>query len=97
MTSNNKLRVLVTIEFPSQVHKKALNQLQQIAETEIVDSSKLSDKDELLQIIEHFDGAIITSNIPFDREVIEKAKKMQMIQSKVSVSALPELFCSVAN
>jgi glyoxylate reductase len=79
MLSMKKPRVLITIEFAGQVHEEAMRRLQEIADIDVVKSSTFSSKDELLRIIGDYEGAIITSNIPFDREVLAKAEKLKVV------------------
>ena len=79
MSSIRKPRVLITVESVGQVHGEALRRLQEIADVDVVNSSTFSHKNELLQIIGDYEGAIITSNIPFDREVIAKAEKLKVV------------------
>ncbi len=79
MVSLRKPRVLITVESEGQVSREEMRHLQEIADVEVVKSSTFSRKDELLRIIGDYEGAIITSNIPFDREVIVKAEKLKVV------------------
>jgi len=79
MRSMRKPRVLITVESADQVSGDAMRRLQDVADVTVVASSTFSQKNELLQIIGEYEGAIITSNIPFDREVIVKAEKLKVV------------------
>ena len=79
MRSIRKPRVLVTVEFPDQVREAVMRRLQDVADVTVVASSTFSQKNELLRIIGGFEGAIITSNIPFDRDVLEKAAGLKVV------------------
>jgi len=74
-----KPRILITVEYPDQVTEDSLTQLQKVADIDLVASSKFSDKTELMKIIPSYNGAIITSNITFDRQVIDRAKNLKVI------------------
>lgn len=74
-----KPRILITIEYPDQVNEDSLSQLQKIADVDLVTSSKFSDKKELMKIIPSYNGAIITSNIPFDKQVINRANNLKVV------------------
>lgn len=74
-----KPRILITIEYPDQVNEDSLSQLQKIADVDLVTSSKFSDKKELMKIISSYNGAIITSNIPFDKQVINRANNLKVV------------------
>jgi glyoxylate reductase len=103
MFSMRKPHVLVTVESEGQVSGKALRRLQEIANVDVVKSSIFSHKNELMQIIGDYEGAIITSNIPFDREVIAKAEKLKVVSrlgvgyDRVDVKAAVERGVYVTN
>ena len=79
MVSKRKPRVLVTVETPGQINEDAMKRLSEMTNVKVVESSTFSKKEELLKIIGEYEGAIIASNIPFDREVIAKAGKLKVI------------------
>lgn len=79
MVSVRKPRVLITVESAGQIHKEAMKRIKEVAAVDVVESSTFSKKEELLNIIGEYEGAIITSNIPFDKEVINKAKKLKVV------------------
>jgi glyoxylate reductase len=79
MRSMSKPRVLITVESADQVSGDPMRRLQEVADVTVVASSTFSQKNELLQIIGEYEGAIITSNIPFDGEVIAKAEKLKVV------------------
>lgn len=79
MVSKSKPRVLITIETPGQIHEEAMKRLTETADVEVVESSTYSNKEELLKIVGDHEGAIIASNIPFDRDVITKAEKLKVV------------------
>jgi lactate dehydrogenase-like 2-hydroxyacid dehydrogenase len=103
MSSIRKPRVLVTVESVGQVYGESLRRLQEIADVDVVKSSTFSRKNELLRIIGDYEGAIITSNIPFDREVIAKAEKLKVVSrlgvgyDRVDVKAAVERGVYVTN
>jgi glyoxylate reductase len=74
-----KPRILITIEYPDQVNEDVLIQLQKVADVDLVASSQFADKKELMKIIPSYNGAIITSNIPFDRQVIDRANNLKVV------------------
>jgi glyoxylate reductase len=98
-----KPRVLITVEYPDQVNKDFLNQLQKIAEVDLVASSKFTDKKELMKIIPSYNGAIITSNIPFDKEVIDRAHNLKVVSrfgvgfDRIDITAATERGIYVTN
>lgn len=98
-----KPRILITIEYSDQVNEDYLNQLQKVAEVDLVASSKFTDKKELMNIISSYNGAIITSNIPFDKEVIDRARNLKVISrfgvgfDRIDVSAATERGIYVTN
>lgn len=79
MASRSKPRVLITAETPDHIKEDAVKPLKEVADIDIVDSSTYSKKQELLKVIGDYEAAIIASNIPFDQEVITKAKKLKII------------------
>lgn len=103
MVPQNKPRILITVEHPHQVNEDLLNQLKQVAEVDLVASVKFSNKKELMDIISSYNGAIITSNIPFDKEVINRARHLKVISrfgvgfDKIDVHAATELGIYVTN
>jgi glyoxylate reductase len=103
MLSMRKPHVLITVESAGQVHAEAMRRLQEIADVEVVKSSTFSRKNELLRIIGDYEGVIITSNIPFDREVMAKAEKLKVVSrlgvgyDRVDVKAAVERGVCVTN
>lgn len=79
MVPQNKPRILITVEYANQVNEDFLNQLQKEAEVDLVASSKFTSKKELMNIILPYHGAIITSNIPFDKDVIDRARHLKVV------------------
>jgi len=79
MVSVRKPRVLVTVESADQIHEEAMKRIKEVADVDVVKSSTFSKKEELLKSIGDYEGAIITSNIPFDKEVIDKAEKLKVV------------------
>jgi len=72
-------RVLITVETSGQINENALKRLGETAHVDIVESTTFSKKEELLKIIGDYEGAIVASNIPFDRDVIAKAKRLKVV------------------
>ncbi len=79
MVSVSKPRVLITVESAGQIHAAAMKRITEVAAVDVVESSTFSNKEELLRIIGKYEGAIITSNIPFDEEVIDKAQRLKVV------------------
>lgn len=98
-----KPQILITVEYPDQVNEDFLNQLQKIAEVDLVASSQFTDKKELMRIIPSYNGAIITSNIPFDKEVIDRAHNLKVVSrfgvgfDKIDITAATERGIYVTN
>ena len=98
-----KPRILITVEYPDQVNEDSVTQLQKIADVDLVASSKFSDKRELMKIIPSYNGAIITSNIPFDKQVIDRANNLKVVSrfgvgfDRIDVSAATDRGIYVTN
>lgn len=73
----DKPKVLVGVY----LHEDDLCRLRAVAEVNVVDDSVLWRKEKLLGIIGDYDGVIIAVP-PFDREVIEKARKLKVISRR---------------
>ncbi len=72
-----KPRVLVGVA----LHKDAIKQLKEVADVDTVSESLLANKKSLLKIVGNYEGVIIATP-PFDREVMEKAKKLRIISRR---------------
>jgi D-3-phosphoglycerate dehydrogenase len=72
---NVKPNVLVT----ASIHEEAWNRLRDVAEIQTLSRHLATSKTELLKIISNFEGVIIGSREPFDKEVINSGKKLQVI------------------
>ena len=79
MATGSRPRILLTAESADQMNTNAIKRLRQIAEVDVVESSAYSRKSELLKMIGNYEGVIIASNIPLDREVIDAAKRLRVI------------------
>lgn len=69
----------MTAESVDQMNTPAIKRLRQIVEVDVVESSAYSRKSELLKVVGNYEGVVIASNIPFDREVIDAAGKLRVI------------------
>jgi glyoxylate reductase len=79
MATGSRPRILLTAESADQMNTNAIKRLRQIAEVDVVESSAYSRKSELLKVIGNYEGVIIASNIPLDREVIDGARRLRVI------------------
>ena len=72
---NGKPKVLVT----ARLHEDAVNRLRNVAEITTLARQLAASKSTLLEVIRNFEGVIIGSIEPFDKEVIYAGEKLQVI------------------
>jgi len=67
-------RVLVSVVLP----EDAMRRLKEVADLDVVEEAAVQRKEELLRIIDVYDGAVV-AHPPFDREVLAKAERLKII------------------
>lgn len=103
MVLHGKPKVLVTVESPNQLDESSIQYLRKTTNVDVVESSIYANKEKLLEIIGKYDGVIITSNIPFDRDVITEGERLKVISrfgvgyDRVDVKTAADLGIIVTN